>query len=70
VDGAALRAVCARLQALLADDDSEAADVFAEHAVLLRAAFPSRYGEIDDAIKAFDFEAARVVLTQAAATSN
>jgi two-component system sensor histidine kinase/response regulator len=69
VDEVALHAVCARLHRLLADDDSEAADVFAEHAVQLRAAFPSHYGEIDGAIKAFDFEAARVALTQAAPPS-
>src|SRR5204863_7480776 len=70
VDAATLGALCARLQALLADDDSEAAEVFAEHAVLLRSAFPRHFGGIDGAIKAFEFDAARAALTEAAAASS
>jgi len=69
VDAARLRAVCATLDSLLADDDAAAVDVFAEHAALLRAAFPAHHAGIDSAMRTFDFEAARVALTQAVAAS-
>jgi two-component system sensor histidine kinase/response regulator len=61
-----LRQVCIRLAALLADDDSEASDLFADEGDLLNAAFPAHYRPIDDAIKAFDFEAALDKLKSAA----
>ena len=69
VDATGLRAVCAALDALLADDDSRAADAYAEHAGLLRAAFPGHHAGIDRAMRSFDFEAARVALAQAVAAS-
>jgi two-component system sensor histidine kinase/response regulator len=58
VDPERLRQVCVRLATLLADDDSEASDLFADEGDLLNAAFPVHYRAIDDAIKGFDFEAA------------
>ncbi len=58
VDREKLSAVCKRLVALLADDDSEAGDLFADEGDLLNAAFPGHYRAIDDAIKGFDFETA------------
>jgi len=58
VDPEQLQIVVKRLHALLADDDSEAGDVFDDNADLLNAAFPAHYRQIDNAIKSFDFEAA------------
>ena len=66
VDSEALREVCTRLAALLADDDSEAGDLLDTHANLLNAAFPSRFRRIDDAVRGFDFEAALSALKEAA----
>ena len=65
VDPVQLKAVCQRLHALLADDDSEAADLLADHADLLHAALPGHYRAIDSAVRAFDFEAALDQLTAA-----
>ena len=58
VDPVRLKEVCLRLTQLLADDDSEAGDLFADEGDLLYAALPNHYRTIDDAIKAFDFERA------------
>jgi CheY-like chemotaxis protein len=58
VDPAHLKEVCQRLLQLLADDDSEAGDLFADEGDLLYAALPQHYRAIDDAIKGFDFERA------------
>ena len=68
VDVDRLRAVCAQLEALLAQADAEAGDVLYANADLLHAAFPSHYRRLDDAITSFDFEAAIAVLRHAAAT--
>ena len=67
VDGEKLKAVCARLDALLAEDNSEASDVMLAHADLLNAAFPQDYRRIDDAIRGFDFEGALGALRSAVA---
>jgi two-component system sensor histidine kinase/response regulator len=67
VDQDALREVCGKLAALLADDDSEAGDLLDSQANLLNAAFPTRFRQIDDAVRGFDFEAALAVLKEAAA---
>ncbi len=53
------------LSPLLADDDAEAADLWQENAELLRGAFPQSYGEMENAINSFDFEAALTALTTA-----
>ena len=42
----------------LADDDSEASDLFRENADLFRAALGDRYPAIDQSIRNFDFEVA------------
>jgi PAS domain S-box-containing protein len=70
VDRVRLRAVCAQLTALLADDDAEAGDVVEENADLLHAAFPNHFRRIDDAIRAFDLEAALALLMDATATAS
>ena len=68
VDMDRLRAVCTKLEALLADNDSEADNILDENADLLHAAFPNYYRRIEDTIKSFDFEAALAVLRDAVAT--
>lgn len=65
VDRAALDAVCARLEALLSEDDAEAGDVLAENASLLNAAFPVHFNRIDNAVRGFDFEAGLHALHEA-----
>jgi len=69
VDRDKLRQVCTRLAALLADDDSEAGDVMDDNANLLNAAFPNDYRAVENAVKAFDFEAALDKLKAAAASA-
>ncbi|MDO8948140.1 MAG: PAS domain S-box protein [Desulfocapsaceae bacterium] len=64
-----LKAVCAKLEAMLADDDAEAVDVLEANAGLLDAAFPSHYRQIDDNMRIFDFEAALAALRAATGTS-
>jgi CheY-like chemotaxis protein len=68
VDQDKVKAVCTRLEALLTDDDAEAADVLNANANLLMAAFPNHYRKIDDGIRSFDFEAALVELRSAIET--
>ncbi|MDZ4252414.1 MAG: response regulator [Sulfuritalea sp.] len=65
VDPEKLRAVCHQLEALLADDDSEAVDVMDVNAELLNAAFPYHYPKIDEGIRSFDFEVALAALKAA-----
>jgi CheY-like chemotaxis protein len=66
---AQLKAVCAKLEAMLADDDAEAVDVLDANAELLDAAFPNHYRRIDDNIRIFDFEAALAALRAATGTA-
>ena len=65
VDADQLASVCGQLRALLADDDSEAADVLQQHAALLKAALGTGYRAVESAIEAFDFEAALDALNRA-----
>jgi two-component system sensor histidine kinase/response regulator len=65
VDQDKLHSVCAALQTLLADDDSQAADVFDENADLLQAAFPGHFAALEAGVRAFDFEAASMALSAA-----
>lgn len=65
VDDARLKAVCAKLQSLLAYDDSAAVEVVSDNADLLDAAFGPHYRQIENAVKAFDFEAALQALKEA-----
>jgi len=65
VDPDRLRTVCAQLAGLLAQDDGEAGDVLEAHADLLCAAFPDRFGSLEESIRAFDFEGALATLNAA-----
>ncbi len=68
VDQTKLKTVCDDLEALLADDDSEAGEVLDVNADLLNAAFPDHYRRIEDGIRSFDFEAALAALRAATGT--
>ena len=57
-----------KLLALLAEDDAEAGELLLEHADLLKAAMPARFPQIDQAIRAFDFQGAHALLSQATPT--
>ena len=67
VDEAQLKLLADRLAARLADSDSEAADLFEQHAELFRAAFGDHYREIEESIRNFDFEQALTALQAALA---
>jgi two-component system sensor histidine kinase/response regulator len=69
VDRETLKAVCDQLASLLDDDDTEAVDVMDANAGLLNAAFPDHCHEIENHIRAFDFEAALVALSVATTRS-
>ena len=62
-----LKAVCDKLEALLADDDAEAGDLFRMNVDLLSAAFPDHYQQISASMLSFDFEAALATLRAASA---
>jgi two-component system, sensor histidine kinase and response regulator len=53
LDWPAVRALVARLDMLLADDDSDAIELFKESAPLLKAALGARYGEIERALDSY-----------------
>jgi len=55
---AELRSVAQTLERLLSDDDAEAAEVWARHAPMLRAAWPDLAAQIEAGLAAYDFEAA------------
>ncbi|MBF0555832.1 MAG: response regulator [Nitrospirae bacterium] len=57
--------IVSKLESLLADDDSEAADVFAESPELFLAAFGGAAREIETAIQNYDFELALSTLRRA-----
>ncbi|MBI4293933.1 MAG: response regulator [Betaproteobacteria bacterium] len=69
VDPEKLKAVCIRLEALLAEDNAEAGDVMDTNGDLLNAAFPGHFRKIDDAIRGFDFESALTSLRAAMTAS-
>jgi two-component system sensor histidine kinase/response regulator len=68
VDPVQLRVLAAQLAARLADNDSEAIDLFERNAELFRSAFGDHYWPIEEAIRNFDFELALAAL-QAATTT-
>jgi two-component system sensor histidine kinase/response regulator len=70
VDLRRLDGVRRRLEALLAADDAEAAEVISADADLLRAGFPNHFRALDAAIHAFDFDAAAAVLRAARGPAN
>jgi HPt (histidine-containing phosphotransfer) domain-containing protein len=59
--------VCDRLAKLLTDQDTEALDIFQEHAALLKATFPRHYDRLERSIQSYDFESALRVLIEARA---
>lgn len=61
-----IKAICDHLEALLANDDAEAADVLDANAEILNEAFPEHCREIDNYIRSFNFEAALASLRTAA----
>jgi signal transduction histidine kinase/CheY-like chemotaxis protein len=54
-----------RLLELLAEDDAEAGEVMLEHSEMLQAALPAQFARIDQAVRAFDFQGAHELLSQA-----
>ena len=66
IDGQQLRSTVEKLEALLADNDSEAVDMLDANTDLLYAAFPDDFRKIEDGIRSFDFEAALAALRAAA----
>ncbi|MCM2341179.1 response regulator, partial [Rhodoferax sp.] len=69
IDAVTLKAVCDKLEVLLADDDAQASDVLEANSDLLYAAFPHHYRKIEDAVRSFDFEAALTALRAVNGTS-
>ncbi|WP_245754723.1 PAS domain S-box protein [Candidatus Accumulibacter aalborgensis] len=67
VDWAQLRGIVARLDALLANDDMRANDIFRDAAPMLRAALGPRIGMIERQISAFEYERALILLRAAVA---
>ena len=70
VDPEQLQLVCRKLQALLAYDDPQAAEVLQAHAALLETALGASYHTIRTAVEDFDFEDALRVMTSAAISAN
>ncbi|MFA7415709.1 MAG: response regulator, partial [Rhizobium sp.] len=68
IDSAELKAVCEKLEALLAGGDVTAVDVLEANAELLHSAFPNHYRQIADGVQSFSFGAAHVALKAATAT--
>ncbi len=63
-----LKAVCDKLEILLADDDAESGDVLDANADMLNTAFPDHYRRIADGIRSFNCEAALEALNEARGT--
>ena len=63
-----LSEITARLDALLAADDSRAVKLLDAHLDLLEAAYPEHYQRLESSIRLFDFDAALAVLGEATAT--
>jgi HPt (histidine-containing phosphotransfer) domain-containing protein len=67
VDWTAARPLIVRLEALLAEDDAEASDLFSESGELLRAALGAAAGKIEQSLRDYDFETALSLLRAAKA---
>jgi len=70
VDPAQLQQVCHQLQALLAYDDPQAAEVLQTHAAMLETALGTSYRTLRTAVEDFDFEDALRIMTSAALRAN
>jgi two-component system, sensor histidine kinase and response regulator len=64
VDPRAAAEICRRLEALLADDDMEAGELYAQNEALVRAVLGARHEAFAQALRQFDFEVALQVLRQ------
>ncbi len=62
-----LAAVCRQLRVLLTNDDGNAERVMAEHANMLRMAYPQHFSELQAAVNRFDSERGLEILEQAMA---
>nr|WP_315490328.1 response regulator [uncultured Rhodoferax sp.] len=62
-----LAAVCQQLRNLLTNDDGNAERVLAEHANMLRMAYPQHFSELQAAVNRFDSERGLEILQQAMA---
>jgi two-component system sensor histidine kinase/response regulator len=69
VDPEILKAVCKKLDSLLAKDDASATELMNTNSDMLHSAFPEHYGKIDAGILACDFEVALAALRTATGTS-
>jgi two-component system sensor histidine kinase/response regulator len=68
-DAPALRAALQRLERLLQDSDSAAEQAWDQDAALFRFCLGARWGEVDAALRGFDYEQALQVLREAAPVS-
>ena len=66
VDQKRLKIVCDKLEALLSDDNAEAGEVFDANVDLISTAFPDRFREIAEGIRAYNFDTALAVLREVA----
>ena len=64
-DLAKLRKLLDRPEQLMKDDDVAALDLFNDNAALLRFAYPSCFGDMEQALEAYDFGAALELLQAA-----
>jgi PAS domain S-box-containing protein len=65
VDREKLKAVCDKLETLLADNNAEAGDVLEANADLLNSSFPDYFRRIDEGIRSFDFDKTLSILRDA-----
>lgn len=66
-DSHKIAAVCQQLRNLLTNDDGNAERVFAEHANMLRMAYPQHFSDLQAAVNGFDSERGLEILQQAMA---
>jgi two-component system, sensor histidine kinase and response regulator len=69
VDWPTIHRLCARLQELLTEADTQASELVTEHAGALQAAFPLYAAELERSTDQFDYERALSVLRQALETT-
>ena len=65
IDWGSARQLVARLDSLLADDDSDAVELLRESAPLFKAALGTRFAEIERALDSYDLVQALAALRQA-----
>ncbi|MDR6153355.1 two-component system sensor histidine kinase/response regulator [Acidovorax delafieldii] len=65
IDASAARALVAKLDALLSDDDSDAIEIFKDSAPALQALLGPAYGQMKRSLDSYDFVEALTILRQA-----